>query len=139
MASFLFNQFKAEVMKGLVDLSGHTIKCSLHTALPGNADTDGYAALTNEVVAGGGYSAGGATLAGKVVAADDVNDRGTWDADDVVWAASTITAAYAVLYDDSHAGKALLACIDFGGTQISSDGNFTIRWSVTPSAIITLT
>ena len=48
------------------------------------------------------------------------------DADDVTWSNSTITAAYAVVYD-ADSGK-LICLIDFDGEEESSDGDFTIEW-----------
>ncbi len=135
MASFLHNIFKSEVMKAAVNLAngGHTLKVALYTSslVAPNADDDSYSSApydANEVAAGGGYSTGGATLAGQAVSVDDANDRGKFDGDDVVWAASTITARYALLYDDSHASKIPIALIDFGSDKASSAGNFTIQW-----------
>ncbi len=47
----------------------------------------------------------------------------------VTWASSTITARYAVLYDNAGT-KPLLAVVNFGTDQSSSNGNFTVTPSV---------
>src|SRR5262245_18476264 len=86
--------------------------------------------ITNEV-SGTGYTAGGAASANKTVSADNTDDEGVFDADDLTWASSTITARGAVLYK-SRGGAAsadeLLLSFDFGSDKISSNGNFTIQW-----------
>jgi hypothetical protein len=95
-----------------------------------NQDTHVYkdVSVTNEVT-GTGYTAGGATLASKTIAYDGATNIVALDAADVTWASSTITARYAVIYDDSPASnKPLLAYVDFGADQSSNNGNFTITW-----------
>ena len=54
-----------------------------------------------------------------------------FDADNVTWTTSTITAAFAVLYVDTTVAttSALLGNVDFGGDESSSAGNFTVTWS----------
>jgi hypothetical protein len=84
--------------------------------------------VTSEVT-GTGYTAGGATLASKTIGYTAATNIIALDAADVTWAASTITARYAVIYDDSPASsKPLLAYVDFGADQSSNNGNFTITW-----------
>ena len=64
----------------------------------------------------------------------------TFDADDVAWANSTITARYAVIYDATPAAdadKKLLAYVDFGADKSSSSGTFQITWNA--SGIFTVT
>lgn len=60
------------------------------------------------------------------------------DGDDVTWSSSTITAAYAALYWDSGtpATSPLIAYVDFGGDQSSSNGNFTVAWDSTGILVI---
>lgn len=84
--------------------------------------------LTNEVV-GTGYTAGGQTLANKTEAFTGQVKK--FDADDVTWAASTITARYAVIYDaspGSAASNPLIAYVDFGLDVVSSGAEFKIEW-----------
>lgn len=48
----------------------------------------------------------------------------------VTWTSSTITARYALIYDNTPAtNKPLLGYVDFGADQSSSNGNFTITWA----------
>jgi hypothetical protein len=85
--------------------------------------------VTNEVV-GAGYVAGGAeltTLSPTYTAGTNVF---AFNADDVTWAAATITARYAVVYYNTGVdGTSPLICyIDFGADVTSTAGNFTITW-----------
>ncbi len=123
-----------------IDFDSDTIKCMLcsNSYVP---DQDGHAykdvSVTSEVT-GTNYTAGGATLAGKVISYDGPTNTLKIDADDVVFAASTITARYAVIYDDTPAtNKPLLCYVDFGQDMSSTNADFTIQFS--PSGIATLT
>ena len=141
MASGVYNRFKYNCMAGRTDLTGsgsHTINCALldsnHTFV---ADNNTWTAISANEASGAGYSAGGAILANKTVTQDDVNDRAAFDADDVTWGSSTVTARYAVLYDNTLIAKELVACFDFGQNYSSNNGNFTITWHA--NGIILLT
>lgn len=82
-------------------------------------------------VTGTGYTAGGAALTGKTVTYDAANNVLVLDAADVTWANSTITARYAVVYDNtggSAAAKPLIGFVDLVSDQASNNGNFTIEW-----------
>lgn len=132
MADLIYNSFKRDLMNGSIDLDTDTIKVMLVTSAY-TPDQDAHTKrsdVTNEVT-GTGYSAGGATLANKSVAVDNTDNEGVFDADDVTWATSTITARGAVLYK-SRGGAAtadeLICYIDFGSDKSSSGGNFTIQW-----------
>lgn len=119
-----------------VDFDSDTIKVALlkNTYTP-NQDSHTYKSdLGANEVTGTGYTAGGATLGGKTVTYDAANNVTVLDADDVTWANSTITARYAVIYDDAgatDAAKVLLGYVDFGVDQASTNGNFTITWDAT--------
>lgn len=133
MANVIYNSFKRDIQNGSIDLDTDTIKVMLVTSAY-TPDQDAHTKrsdITNEV-SGTGYSAGGATLANKSVTADNTDNEGVFDADDVVWASSTITARGAVLYK-SRGGAAsadeLIAYIDFGSDKTSSGANFTIAWA----------
>ena len=120
-------------MNGGIDLDTDTIKVMLLTSThANNADTQEFIddVSANEV-SGTGYTAGGATLANKAVTQDNTDDEGVFDADDVSWAASTITARYAVIYKDTGtpATSPIIAIIDFGEDKVSSAGAFTITWA----------
>lgn len=87
--------------------------------------------ITNEVT-GTGYTAGGAALANKAVTADNTDNEGVFDADDLTWSTATITARAAVLYKSrggASSADELLPYIDFGADKTSTAGNFTIAWN----------
>lgn len=137
MASGIYNNFKTELMKGTFDLVNDTVKVALmNTSHAFTPTHDTWANVSANEVTGTGYTTGGQTLQTKTVTVDDANNRGVWDAADLTWANSTITAYHAVIYDTS-ASDALIGSIDFGGAQASSSGNFIIQWDT--DGIINLT
>lgn len=136
MANAVFNVLKTALVTGDINLATDTLKIILvAAAYTPNVDThEDYADITNEIASGGGYTAGGQTLAGVTVLTDLPNDRAALDANDVTWAASTITAARgAVIYKDTGvpATSKLITYIDFGTDKSSSGGDFTIAWDAT--------
>jgi hypothetical protein len=133
MASLIYNAAKKNLINGTIDLDTDTIKAMLVTSTYApNIDTHAFRSdVTNEVV-GTGYTAGGAALTTKTVTQDNTNDRAVFDADDVVWAAATITARAAVLYK-SRGGLAsadeLIGYWDFGADITSTAAAFTVQWN----------
>lgn len=142
MASKMYGQFLAKALNKEVDFDSDTIKVALvSSSYTPNQDTHDYwdDVSANEV-SGTGYTAGGATLSGKTVTYDSASNVVVLDANDVTWASSTVTARYAVVYDDAGATasqKVLIGYVDFGSDQSSTNGNFTITWDST--GIIRLT
>lgn len=132
MADVIYNSFKKKIMDGSIDLDTDTIKVALVTSTytPDQDAHDFFDDVTNEVV-GTGYTAGGASLANKAVTADNTDNEGVFDADDVAWTTSTITARGAVLYKSTGTAStsALIAYLDFGSDKISTAGTFTIQWN----------
>jgi len=123
------------LMKALnkeIDWDSDTIKVMLCTSsYTPDQDTHVYkdVSVTNEVE-GDGYTAGGATLASKTIGYTAGTNVIKLDAADTAWAASTITARYAVIYDDTPASsKPLLGYVDFGEDEESASTDFTIQWS----------
>jgi hypothetical protein len=110
------------------------IKVSLHTvAYTPNQNTDEFwtTPAASEVPATGNYVARGQALAGKTQDAATANIV-KLDANDTVWAASTIAnARYAVIYKDSgtNGTSPLLGYVNFGQDESSSAAAFTITWS----------
>ena len=86
--------------------------------------------ITNEI-SGTGYTAGGATLANKSVTKDNTNDQSVFDADDVTWSNSTLTARGAVLYKDTGtpATSSLIKYFDFVTDQSSTAAPFTVQFN----------
>ena len=123
-----------------IDWGSDTIKVSLHTSsyTPSQTTHQYASSLTNEVANGNGYTTGGATLGSKTETFSGQVKQ--FDAADVVWSTSTITARYAVIYDStpgSAATNPLIAYVDFGQDVSSSGGNFTLTWDA--AGIFTVT
>jgi hypothetical protein len=116
-------------LTGALDVENDVIKVALHTNLY-SADKDNNTWSNTNEVSGVGYTTGGATLANSVVTQNDTGDRAEWDADDVEWPSSTITARYAVVYNTTRA-NAIICVFDFSTDQSSSNGLFAVRWNAT--------
>jgi len=128
--------FKQELLQGLHDLDGHTLKLALIKS--GESGTFG-AASTNfsditgssDEASGTGYSSGGATL-GSVA----ITTSGTTafvDFADVSFSNSTISASGAMIYNSSASNRAI-AVISFGGTVASTAGTFTVTMPTADSS-----
>jgi hypothetical protein len=123
------NSFKAELMKGThnLDAAGNTLKIALYmSSATLNGTTTAYTA-TNEA-AGDGYVAGGNTLAGQVVTQS--TSISYVDFTDSAWAASSITARGAMIYNSTAANRAIII-LDFGSDKTSAISTFTVLF---PSA-----
>ena len=144
MPSKLYGQFIQAAFNKEIDFDTDTIKVALLTnAYTPDQDAHNYFddVVAHEVSGATGYTAGGATLANKSVTYTGATNTLVLDADDVTWAASTITARYAVVYDASPATNAtrpLIGYVDFGSDQSSSNGNFTITWDSTGIVRVTV-
>ena len=83
-----------------------------------------------ELSTANGYTAGGLLLTNVAVTITSTNDA-KFDADDALWNAtgSGITAAEAILYNDSIAGDPPLLYIDFGASEFApATTDFKIVW-----------
>jgi len=120
--------FKQELLQGLHDLDGHTLKLALIKS--GESGTFG-AASTNfsditgssDEASGTGYSSGGATLGSVSITLDGTT--AIVDFADVSFSNSTISASGAMIYNSSASNRAI-AVISFGGTVASTAGTFTV-------------
>lgn len=133
MASKVYgNAIKAAFNKE-IDWDTDTIKVMLLTS-GYTPNQDGHDYLDDVVasqVTGTGYTIGGAELTGKTATYDAATNTVKFDAQDVTWTDSTITARYAVVYSDdgaTDAQKPLIAYFDFTTDRASSNGEFVIRW-----------
>jgi hypothetical protein len=137
VANVIYNSFFGRLMSGEIDLSdgGDTLNVVLVTSsYSPNIDTHTqYSHITNQVE-GTGYTAGGKTLENQDVTVDTADDKAVFDADNVTWADSTITAKGAVIYkyiDDSgdpDDTSPLIAYLDFTTDKSSVEGNFTLNF-----------
>ena len=143
MPSKLYGNFLKQALNKEIDWDSDTIKVALlSSSYTPNQDThDYFDDVSAYEVTGTGYTTGGSTLASKTSTYDGTNNVIILDAADVTWSSSTITARYAVVYDDSGASagqKALIGYVDFGSDQSSTNGNFTITWDSTGIVRITV-
>ena len=129
----LYEQAKLDIANGLMDLDTHSFKIALFTSVS-NCNTLGgtttLASLTNQVATANGY-----TQNSKAVTLTTANSGGTITVDETTnpsWTANggSITARFAVIYNDTHASKqALCVCLlDTAPADVTAtDGNtFTI-------------
>ena len=111
--------------------AGDAYKVKLLSAATFDAtDTTLTGAGGTEATTGTGYTAGGAALTGVAVTTATTNGA-KFDADDVTWTASggSITASYAIIYNDTDTDDPPVAFIDFDGEESAGDGtDFKIIW-----------
>lgn len=123
--NYMCTSFKQELLQGVHNFSstgGNTFKLALYdNNATFNATTTDYTA-TNEV-SGAGYSAGGGTLTN--VNPTTSGTTAFTDFADLTFAASTITARGALIYN-STAGTNSVLVLDFGSDKSSTNGDFTI-------------
>lgn len=123
-----------------IDYLSDTIKLALTTSAY-TADLDAhdfFDDVTNEI-AGTGYTAGGVTLATKVLSITGGTNTIMFDADDAAWTASSFTAAFGVIYDSTPGTAAtnpLMWLIDFVGNQTVTSGTFTVQFAAAGIATI---
>lgn len=144
----IYNDFKEQILSGTHDLSsgGNTIKITLHTSYTPNIDTHQVWAdvSATEYGSGSGYTAGGKTLGSQTVTQDDTNDRALFDAASPTWtslgALSPATPSHAIIWNDTPTSPAdPLICYIELGTTATNGGDYTIEFSASPAAIISLT
>ena len=129
----VFNIAKKKIGDGTLDLDTHTFQMILTTSAQALADTFAgtstdarYADLTNEVANGNGYTTGGKTLTCTWTRSTGTI---TFDCDDQAWTSSTITARYAVIYDDTATNKDLVCfcLLDSAPADVSTvSGTLTV-------------
>ena len=133
------------IAKGTIDLDTNTFRMVLVTAThtPNQATHSTWADMSADEVVGTGYTASGKLLTCTVNRSALVV---TFDCDDQSWAASTITAKYAVIVKDADANgtiastDAFLAYCDLetgGGSLSTTAGTFAI--TINASGVFTVT
>jgi hypothetical protein len=112
---------------------GDVYKVALYTSATHVPSATTLALVTpkTEVANGNGYTSLGATLAGVAVTQITTNDA-KFDANDVSWtvpAGGSLSAACAIVYNDTDVNDPPLLFIDFGETITVTDGGiFQIIW-----------
>lgn len=135
MADLVYDSFKLALLNADIDFENDDIRAVLVTSsYTPSAAHDTYSDITNQVT-GDGYTAGGKSLTNPTTAI--VSNKAVFDAEDVLWEESTITARAIVLYkyvDDGGSPDASSPLIMYwdsgfgGGNKSSEDGDFKITW-----------
>lgn len=138
----LYGKSMLSILNKEIDWNSDVIKVALCTSsyTPDQDAHDYFNDITNELPTANGYTSGGATLANCAAAYTAGTNVAKFDADDVTWASSSITARYAIVYDSSPGTAAtnpLIAYVDFGADVSSTSSNFTITWDA--AGIFTIT
>ena len=117
------NSFKQELLQGLHDLDGHTLKLALYTSSATLGPTTTAFSTTNES-SGTNYTSGGATISNVAVSLSGT--VAFVDFDDVSFSSATISDATGALIYNSSASNRAIAVLDFGGTKSVSSGTLTV-------------
>ncbi len=117
--------FGTSVVRG--GTGADSFKVALYTSSATMDSTTSVYTATNECATAGTYVAGGKAV--TIVTAPTSTSTTAWlDFTDLTWAASTITASGAMIYNDTSATDLTVAVLDFGGSKVSTAGDFTIVW-----------
>ena len=139
----LYEAAKLAIANAEIDLNGDSFKIALFLSTS-NCDTlsgtTGIANLTNQVATNFGY-----TQNTKEVTITTANSSGTITVDettDPTWTASggSITARFAVIYDDTHASKqALCVCLlDTAPADVTATTGNTFKITIAATGLFTL-
>lgn len=135
----IFDQAILDAFTKKHDLSADTIKLALITSAvtPATTTSDprwgagGSTNLdTNEVTAGGNYTAEGMTLASVTMALS--GGKAVFDAADITisqHASNPTNARWGILYNSTDAGKRALGYLDLGSTFDMTTGDLVITWN----------
>jgi len=134
-ANAICSSFKQELLVGghnFTLTTGDVFNLALYnsTAAYGAATT--VYSSTNEVAATGTYTTGGKPLTNVTPSLDTTT--AIVDFQDLTWAASTITARGAMIYNTRGAANKSVMTMDFGSDKISSAGDFTIQFPAAAAA-----
>lgn len=117
------NSFKQELLAMTPHTPTDVYKIALYTdAATLNKSTTAYTAAGE--ITGTGYTAGGMNMAGMTVTLDGDTAILDWTTDPV-WAAATITADTALIYNSTRANRAV-AVLEFGSAS-STNAAFTVQ------------
>ncbi|MBU0995962.1 MAG: hypothetical protein KJ737_26000 [Proteobacteria bacterium] len=127
----IYRNFYKYIADGTIDIDSDTIKVMLcdNSYVP-DISHEFKSQITGEVT-GTGYTAGGATLSNKSVALD--GNESKFDADDIIWGGSTLSARFAVMYASTgnDTTSPLIAVWDFGADKVTNNSAFELTWSAT--------
>jgi hypothetical protein len=125
------DSFKVQLLNGAQNFSANTYKIALYTSAATLSNATTAYTSSNEVANGGGYTTGGNTLTVSTLPTSTGNVAFISFANST-WANATITAAGALIYNNSQANSAV-AALSFGGDKTSTSGTFAVIFP-TPDA-----
>jgi hypothetical protein len=125
------DSFKVQLLNGAQNFSANTYKIALYTSAATLSNATTAYTSSNEVASGGGYTTGGNTLTVSTLPTSTGNVAFISFANST-WANATITAAGALIYNNSQANSAV-ASLSFGGDKTSTAGTFAVIFP-TPDA-----
>lgn len=135
MASFVYTNAKRGIMAGEIDLNADDIRVLLvdsSTTTDTEEDVTTISAFTTlGELSGTGYVR--KALVSEAVTADNTNNRGEFDADDVVWTAINAgTAITALVYKHvtNDTDSIPLIYHELPAPVVTNGGDFTIQWNV---------
>ena len=136
----LYSNYPLNLLNDSLSSMNNDIKVALlaDTYTPAQETHTSWDDVSVDEVTGTGYSAGGQSLTSETIT--EATRVTTFDADNVSWTNSTITAMYAVIYDNTpvdDVDKKLVGWIDFGENKSSENGTFEIQWD--SAGILTFT
>lgn len=143
VTAYLYGNAVLKMLNKEIDWDTDTIAVSLHTSsYTPSQDTHDYRNDATAEVADDGavYRTGGTTIGNCVATYATATNVAKFDGDDVSWAASTITARYAVVYGSAgtvESANPLIGYVDFGTTVATTGGPFLISWGT--AGIFTVT
>jgi hypothetical protein len=127
MSNIVYNEFIYQFMLQQLNVQTAVLRVALFSSgYTPNPDDLTYSAISAFEITGNNYTAGGKVLDNVSLEKDTSNDIIKMHADLITWESSTITAQYAVIYEE--ATGTLLACFDFETQKTSLNGNFSIEW-----------
>lgn len=133
----IYGKLGAHILAGDIDWTLDTFRLALATSsyAVSQANDEFFSDVTNEIAAGGGYSAGGFTLAGESTSYDSGTREQRQDATDVSVGALTPSSPYryAILYKDTGvpATSPLIGYLNFGADQDPAGLPFAVQWAAT--------
>ena len=124
------NSFKEDLLNGLHDFAvstGDIYKLALYNSSATiGADTTSYAVgISGQVGDSGQYAAGGGALVNALVSVDGTT--AFVDFDDLSFTGVTLTAAGALIYNNTESDKSVCV-LDFGGDKTATVGTFTVQF-----------
>lgn len=128
----IFDEAKLALLNGTHDLDTHTFKVAIldNTATPAASTATPVLADFTQVGSAGTYVSGGTAL---TVSLTEAAGTVTYDfTNNPVWlqdASNDVDAYWALVYNDTNAGKEAIGFVDLGGPVDMTAGDLTITWN----------